>query len=448
VSLPYVLVADVDSRRTAVCIKAIASHGTGVLVARTGDEAIGVLRDFGTPLLLIVDLLLPGRDGFSVIEAVRQTEQQRTAILAWSSARELREFAVSRLAGMDVRVLRGSVAPTVMQNTIDHLLARRKTVDTVEQSQATAAETVYATMSELSEKARQLSHAAGVAVYFRDSRDQRFRSTATWLPDEPTPRSLDPLPIALNRILETREAMVVMDLSANRAPGAPKLAPDELHSLIAVPIAGASPGEIAGMLCVFDIKPLALGNSEIAALKALGERAETRRTAAAPLRVALPSLDRQSEPHPAVGSSLAAMPNRATLLDRQVGSLAVSRELERARREQRRLSVVVLDVAAASSGGARIERIEGRDLVDSAGQTVARMIRGYDLAIRWSRDELIVVLPGVAEHEAGRVADRVRAAIRAGAGSHYAVNGSVAELNDESTLESVLMKASAKRAAR
>jgi len=445
VSLPYVLVADTDGRRTAICIEAIAAHGTGVLVAKTGDEAIGVVRDFGTPLLLIVDLLVPGRDGFSVIEAVRQAEHERTAILAWSSARELREFAVSRLAGMDVRVLRGSVAPTVIQSAIDHLLTFRKTVDTAEQSQATAAETVYATMSELSEKARQLSHAAGVAVYFRDAPDQRFRSTATWLPDEPTPRSLDPLPIALSRILETREAMVVMDLSANRAPGAPKLAPDELHSLIAVPIAGASPGEVAGMLCVFDIKPLALGNSEIAALKALGERGAARRTAPSPLRVAPLSLDHQ--PQPIGGSSSAAMPNRPTLLDRQVGSLAVSREMERARREQRRLSVVVLDVAPARSG-ARIERIEGRDLVDSAGQTVARMIRGYDLAIRWSRDELIVVLPGVAESEASRVADRVRAAIRAGTGSHYAVNGSVAELSDESTLESVLMKVSANRAAR
>jgi CheY-like chemotaxis protein/GGDEF domain-containing protein len=446
VSLPYVLVADADGRRTSVCIEAIAAHGTGVLVAKTGDEAIGVLRGFGTPLLLIVDLLLPGRDGFSVIEAVRQTEHDRTAILAWSSARELREFAVSRLAGMDVRVLRGTVAPMVIQNTIDHLLAARKTVETAEQSQATAAETVYATMSELSEKARQLSHAAGVAVYFRDAPDQRFRSTATWVPDEPTPRSLDPLPIALNRILETHEAMVMMDLAANRAPGAPNLAPDELHSLIAVPIAGAGSGEIAGMLCVFDIKPLALGNSEIAALKALGARGATRRIASVPLRVALPSLDRQSEPQPADSSS-PATPHRVALLDRQVGALAVSREMERARREQRRLSVVVLDVASASPG-ARIERIEGRDLVDSAGQTVARMIRGYDLAIRWSHDELVVVLPGVAEHEAGRVADRVRAAIRAGTGSHYAVNGSVAELNDESTLESVLMKASAKRAAR
>jgi len=61
---------------------------------------------------------------------------------------------------------------------------------------------------------------------------------------------------------------------------------------------------------------------------------------------------------------------------------------------------------------------------------------------------LIVVLPGVTESEASRVADRVRAAIRAGTGSHYAVNGSVAELSDESTLESVLMKVSANRAAR
>jgi GGDEF domain-containing protein len=239
--------------------------------------------------------------------------------------------------------------------------------------------------------------------------------------------------------------MVAMDLAANRAPGAPPLAADELHSLIAVPIAGANAGEIAGMLCVFDIKPLALGNSEIAALKALGERGASRRTAAPPLRVAPPSLDRQIEPA-AAAASAASPVHRAMLLDRQVGSLAVSREMARARRAQSQLCVVVLDVSPPDATD-KPEPHDGRDLVDTAGQAVAKMIRGYDLAIRWSRDELLVVLPGVAEREAGRVADRVRAAVRAGAGAHYAVTGSVAELTDESTLESVLMRASANRRA-
>src|SRR5439155_20865403 len=67
----YVLVADADVPRTAACVDSIKAFNLGVLVARDGEEAPGILRRFGPPVLLITDLSLPRTDGFAVIEAVR-----------------------------------------------------------------------------------------------------------------------------------------------------------------------------------------------------------------------------------------------------------------------------------------------------------------------------------------------------------------------------------------
>lgn len=444
-SLPYVLVADADRQRAAVCIEAVSSHSTGVLIAHNRDEALRVLNSFGAPRALIVDLLLPGGDGFSVIEAMRRVEQERGGVLAWSSARPLREFAASRLAGMDVRVLNGSVNRAVIRTAIDHLLVPRQANpgEPLDRLRSSSPETIHDTMAELAEKARQICHTAGVAVYFRSGADQLFRASATWLPDEPPPRSLDALPVALNKILQTGEAYIAQDMAVERPEGLSYSGPDELRGLIAVPIGGNIPGEVAGMLAVFDVKPLTLANSEIAALKALGHPpAPPRPTPFVPIRVPTAATER---PFERAGEAVASEPESPVqpLLDREVGAFAVSRELARARREQRRLSVVVLDVAPERAG--EHEDAGSGSALESAGHSVARVIRGYDFAIRWSGQELLVVLPGIGEREANRVADRVRAAIRAAAGPRLSIGGMVAELRDDATLASVVSKAAAVR---
>src|SRR5439155_14235208 len=82
--LSYVLVADADVQRTAACVESIKAFNLGVLVARDGEEALGILRRFGAPILLITDLTLPRKDGFALIEAVRDIDGGRTEIIAWS----------------------------------------------------------------------------------------------------------------------------------------------------------------------------------------------------------------------------------------------------------------------------------------------------------------------------------------------------------------------------
>src|SRR6185295_13744771 len=88
-------------------------------------------------------------------------------------------------------------------------------------------------------------------------------------------------------------------------------------------------------------------------------------------------------PTPAASSS-AAM----ALLDRRDGNLAIARELARVRREQRHLSVVLFDVDSVTASSEPIRESQ-HDLVATVAETLTSAVRGSDLAIRWSREEVL-----------------------------------------------------------
>lgn len=440
--LPYVLVADSDQRRIETCLEAIKPLGFGVLVARNGDEAITVLRRFGPAALLFADVLLPPHDGFMVIEAARRLQHTRTGIVAWSAARALREFALCRSSGLNVRVVDGSARPEVIRNVIDSLLRARleptggSTRDRDDTSDAT-----YQVMKGLQARARDLCGTPGIAVYLREGAGHPFRSSGTWSPDEPMPHSLDYLPHALNRIMETREPFVVPDVAGDQSPIAgEQRAIGGLRGVAAVPVFGGEHGEIIGMICAFDVKPLTLEPGRIEALKALGRMGLAPHQGRA---VAVTAIGRRRRPAAAFPADVSIRPGAhpVTLLDRDIGSAAVARELARVRREQNLLSVVLFDVNAGAEEGAQPSVAPAANSpVDALGHTVTRVIRGSDLAIRWSGRKLLLVLPGVGKTEADRVAERVRSAVRTRSGERFAIAGGVAELGAD-TFDAVLARA-------
>ena len=446
VELSYVLVADADVRRTAACLESIKPFTVGALVARDGDEAAGILRRFGPPILLIIDLSLPRNDALALIEIVRRADRGRAGIIAWSSSRELREFAAHRLAGLDVRVLGGAVAPAVLRGAIERVLRRSTVTHTSSPLPTTSAENdVHQTMRELAEKARQLCGAAGVAVYLKAATETKFRAAFTWTSDEPIPYSPYYLPRVFGWILETGEALVSPDLTTHPLPAAAgTILPDVVRGLVAVPIVNGDQ-QIVGTICVFDVKPLMVGDVEVEALKALGRSFSP---ATVPMRLDVRSSPPRGPQPAAIQHDDAVEPTSldapTALLDRRNGSLAIARELARVRRERHHLSVVLFDVDALGAAGGRAAEESIRDPLAVVGDTLTKTIRGSDLAIRWSHEELLVVLPGLSEGEARQVAERVRAGMQAGARHRFAVAGGVAELLADDTLDSVVTKANEK----
>jgi diguanylate cyclase (GGDEF)-like protein len=134
-----------------------------------------------------------------------------------------------------------------------------------------------------------------------------------------------------------------------------------------------------------------------------------------------------------------------TLLERQRGEFEVARELARARREQRQMSVVLFDVSQRMRQQRRDSGDEPPDdALERVVETFVRAVRQSDLPIRWSGSELLLVLPGLAGVEARSVAERVRAAMEAGGQRHVAVSGGVAQLELDEQFGAVVERARAK----
>jgi GGDEF domain-containing protein/CheY-like chemotaxis protein len=451
--LPYVLVADASVERAALCLESLRPFNIGTLIARDGDEATRLLDRFGPPVLLIVDLSLSRKDGFALIEAVRGRDRMRTEILAWSAFRELREFAASRLAGQDVHVLSASSPAPAVVGAITRALQRRAAAPA--NRAAIRPEDFDRMMGQLADKASQLCRTPGVAVYVRVPGTTQFRASVTWSSDTPIPHSPYYIPEVFGRVLETGEVLVLPDLATQPLAGVPTATlEDVVRGLVAVPITGVD-SQVIGTLCVFDLQPLAIGEPEVAALRALGQSvslgavlapdAGEDRTAAASDEQASGAPDPGSveRPAPAASAVAHAAPEvpvvhwPTAILDRTSGEFAVRRELARAKREQRPVSVVMFDVSPAGSPGAAT----AETLVDIIGDTLLKAIRQSDLPVIWSDDELVVVLPGLTTVEARAVAERVRAALHAGAGYRAAVSAGVAEVLADDSVNAVMERA-------
>ena len=122
IPLRYVLVADADVRRTNACLESIRPFNVGALIAGDGDQAAGILQRFGPPILLAIDLSLPGRNAVEIIELVRSLDDGRAGIIGWASSRDIREFAAHRLRGLNVRILGSESSAAVLRGIIDRLL--------------------------------------------------------------------------------------------------------------------------------------------------------------------------------------------------------------------------------------------------------------------------------------------------------------------------------------
>ena len=442
---PYVLAAGMSDARAALCADVVNGFGVKILNARSSGQALTLIQQYGPPAVLIIDFASPELDGFGVIDGLPAGS---TEIIAWAASREDAEYARSRLAGRNARVLSSTATATTLRSTIGKALHARVDPSVPTSSAAPNDHDGDKMMKALAGKTRSLSDAPGVAVYLKAPGDTAFRTLASWAGEEALPHLPHALPRAFNHVVETGRPVMLPDIrDMARGEDVPQDAVDDsTGGLVAVPIMFAK--QVVGAICIFDVKPLVLCDRDLAALSALGREAFTPAAPAASTAVEgrprSPFQDRSADRRAQTVTPAAVPPARIdwppAILERTGGEFAVARELARARREGRQLSVVLFDVGPAPAEETR-ELQSPDERLEAVSDTLLRAIRQSDLPIRWSVTELLVVLPGLKGSEARTVAERVRAALQAGSGHRLYVSGGVAELEAEERFADVVDRA-------
>ena len=400
----YILIVDTDADCIAAAVRGCGDAlAAPTFIARSGDDAIQILKQCGAPTLLMTSLALPGRDALSVIESLRRIDDT-AAVIAWTPDREMREYAVSQLSHTRAKVLGRGVSADLCRRCVEALLPRKDTSTT-----STAAgvedrddrgdrEDREETWLDLAERARQRLRVAGAAAYTKVRGETEYRWSVSWMPDAPMPNFPIMLPSALEEVMASGAGRVWADLvddSRRSVPGAPSHV--ELRSLAIVPI--LRDGEVAGALCVFDSEPNALRDDHLETLSALTRRSPARR------------------------------PGPALPVDRTAADAIIKREFARVSADQLQLSVIVFAITARTA----------HDL-SAVGDMFASVVRGNDTVVRWTSAEVLVVLSGAERHVAELVAERIRGAVETRTANAIALSGAVTHLRATDSFEDAVAR--------
>jgi PAS domain S-box-containing protein len=119
-----VLVVEDDADLARVLVETLQRHGVETVHAADGDAAVAESLRV-EPDLIVLDLALPARDGFAVVDVLRRHDRLRSAPLVVYSAREVRAEERSRLRlGHTEFLTKGRVTPEEFERRVVGLLNR------------------------------------------------------------------------------------------------------------------------------------------------------------------------------------------------------------------------------------------------------------------------------------------------------------------------------------
>jgi CheY-like chemotaxis protein len=96
---PLVLIVDDNQDTLAICARTLEAAGYRTATATSGDDALARLAAL-RPALVVLDLAMPGRDGFTTAQAMRERpDVARTPILVFTGLSPTLENAARRAGG-------------------------------------------------------------------------------------------------------------------------------------------------------------------------------------------------------------------------------------------------------------------------------------------------------------------------------------------------------------
>ncbi|HCS78279.1 TPA: response regulator [Patescibacteria group bacterium] len=100
----------------------LSVDGYEVISAENGEDGLQI-AETQAPDLIVLDIMMPRLDGFSVLEKLRQSEKTRnTPILVYSNLGQEDEIVRAKKMGATDFVIKANLSPTEMINKIkEHL---------------------------------------------------------------------------------------------------------------------------------------------------------------------------------------------------------------------------------------------------------------------------------------------------------------------------------------
>jgi diguanylate cyclase (GGDEF)-like protein len=184
----------------------------------------------------------------------------------------------------------------------------------------------------------------------------------------------------------------------------------------------ADPGRIALRLIY-----LAVGGAVAGYLNELERRSRLEHEEAAALAQALREANEQLQRYAEEAAHQASIDGLTRLANHSHFHQRLDEELARCNQASLPLSVVLFDIDLFKEYNDLNGHLRGNDLLRDLATILTDSVRGHDLVCRWGGDEFAIILPGVSNHVAISVAERIRKRVadRAFTGADLLASGKV-----------------------
>ncbi len=117
-------VVDDEEPVRRLVIETLSGQGLELREAANGEEALAAIAD-QLPDAVVLDVMMPGMDGFEVCRRVRQEEEVRQPVIVMLTARAGTEFMVAGLAAGADDYVKKPFSPQELRARVQAMLGRR-----------------------------------------------------------------------------------------------------------------------------------------------------------------------------------------------------------------------------------------------------------------------------------------------------------------------------------
>jgi diguanylate cyclase (GGDEF)-like protein len=245
-----------------------------------------------------------------------------------------------------------------------------------------------------------------VTLYLQLGHQKWFRSALK------SPAGLSAIPSLaslVRRVFETGETLILPDVGG-MPPWHERWNESGVQGLIAAPV-GPTRDRPVGVLYLSGPDALQLPPYDLDLLHGIARRAGVALRPHITAPTEMPATVRLSQEQFERLSREAMEDPLTGLTNRHGGEIAMGRELARAKRERRALSLALIDVDDFKQVNDRQGHAVGDRVLRSVARIATDCVRASDLVVRWGGDEFLVVLPSVAVSGAREIAERIRSRV-------------------------------------
>ncbi|MFA7252440.1 MAG: response regulator [Candidatus Paceibacterota bacterium] len=111
--LPKVLIVDDDKFLLNMYSIKFSKNGFEVASAASGEEALGKIKGGYTPDIILLDIVMPGMDGFGILETLRKENLASTAaVIMLTNQGQLSDIEKAKSFGTSGYIIKATTIPS------------------------------------------------------------------------------------------------------------------------------------------------------------------------------------------------------------------------------------------------------------------------------------------------------------------------------------------------